>query len=440
MFPSEFTLFKFLITYLLSLTEPLVHSSWPPIDVPKLLNRAHVNSALESHLTAIYIAKEKEFASNNDTLIYVEPTVVQTWNNLKIFLRYGLYSLTSGKTLSGRKEETVLGSNVWFFEKYKSFSEVQPPTSQNYSPLSVEMLESMYSRPPRLTPRNYRLVLARAYLNFALAVLCLILMLLHSFSFQNWQYSWVIRVAVAMSVLSVRTCYLTVFAVSHSKIGHQLFALHTVLLGLNLLALYFAVVDTICLRVFSKRSENGPDKFTLAASDLTFSSTSGLDLVPSPINASVAPTLDIINSLSTNEEKVQYNGRIHPPLVLPRVRKSKKEETGVTVGQVAKSKLEGQEKDAENELQGREKDAEIDLQGKEEHAKIESEEQECQKVGSPPGESIPPKAVPPIKPPNDQADESTKKVKTPTPISTTADLQPQPTNALGYLIELDGAE
>lgn len=316
-------------------TQAKFSSDLPRLDVPQLLNKGGLEPPLRSVLTAIYVLQEKNLVENNDTLIYVKPGFCLDLE-ISLALSYGLYNLTNGMELSGGQKisqtSKFLTTEKSEYEKLMlelsvSESAATFPVSPKSPdlPVSLYMLNSLYGR-PIFTPDTYRLFAAIHGIEITIMVLCVILICLAWSLPLFWSlYIWVFHLALQVPLVILLTCYLTLYCVANGKVPLENFggkvsvlALHLVLnMGVVGLLVFERMIENIA------RANNGGNDEENALQDLTYSTTSGLSAVPSPLDK--VPTLDVIHSLPLFEEKVEYNGRIQLPMVLPKVRKLKTE-------------------------------------------------------------------------------------------------------------------
>lgn len=360
-------------------------SDLPRLDVPELLNGGGLESPLESVLTAIYVLQEKTFLENYYTLIYVKPTFRP---NLEITLAfsYGLYNLTSGEELSGgqqisqtskvltteKSEHEKLMSEMEGSTKFSSVSSRSPDL-----PVSLSMLNLLYDR-PIFTADTYRLFAAIHGVEVTVMVLGMILIFLATILPMLWNlYTWSFHLGLLVLMVILLTCHLTLYCVANGKVPLEDFGGKVSVMVLHLVLNTGFIGMLILERIIEKMDKANDGESDLP--DLTYSTTSGLSEVPSPLDK--VPTLDVIHSLSLFEEKVEYNGRIQLPMVLPRVRKLKTGECAKSDWAV-ESGPESSAKEEKQELGAKVTTTRIVEAGETEIKKVEVEKSEIKRIDS----------------------------------------------------------
>lgn len=300
-FPFWFPFSVFSITLLSTLCEPLVDTTYPPGDVAYYLNLNPVDSPLIRQLVAIYQLNEDEFLTNIHTLIYVKPKIFLTWNNFRFDFQFGLFNLLTGK-IEDDKRLLSQSWKLWVFQTLKLVLE-SPQSSLIIS--KFQIVNSMYGQKfSNIRP----LLLTRIYVNLILMMLSLISLAAEFRNFSHFSFtSWLMLIVVTTVGLLVRIILLALFVVFHYHAPFDMFILQLILAILNIIALLIVLVDASIHQDFPVKTDLSLFK------TLTFSSLSGMELVPSPFDSTAPPTVDVIKSLSSNEERVHYYGRIHPP-------------------------------------------------------------------------------------------------------------------------------
>lgn len=303
----------YFITYYLTLSEPIIDSKLQPLDVVRYLNLNTTDPAIKHKFVSIYELQEANFLATNETLIYVEPRVLLTWQSLNVDFEYGLYNLITGNLISATSETSLSSSRkFWLFQRdWMALDDSQAET-QDHEVIPMSSLRNLYPG-SRLTQLSFLLALAKFVLNILLHLLCLLVILLELRTLLHvFVVDWRVKCFVLSWVVLLRMIYLIIIAIYNKSAPS--FGLSVAVHSSNLVALMLVFGNILYDRsagIAVDTNAAQPNK------PLSLSSLSGLDVITSPFDEQRPPTVDVIKSLSSHEEKVPYNGRIHPPMTRP---------------------------------------------------------------------------------------------------------------------------
>lgn len=314
--PSWYPLTVTLLTYLVVLTEPLIDTELPLVDVPHYLNLNSADPDLVALMKAVYQLQETDFLKTEGTLIYVQPCVSVSWRTLDVALLYGLYNLSTGTTTLAANgaelpQKELHRALYWQLNMgTHKMGDILSNVDGSMASSMAKVINGLY-HVRYFSQSTKALLRARIYVNIVLQMLCLVTFVFWCIPLTTRVHTQAVSAALATLGAMLMCTNLVLFAVFNSRLRFRYFVPRVFLLCVDLAAILMVLLEIVTQRLATTIS---PAKVHLTTSaNSAYSLGTSMVSTPAQPQNDVPPTVDIIKSLSSNEEKMHYRGQIRPP-------------------------------------------------------------------------------------------------------------------------------